>query len=270
MNETRKQPSFRKYARKALRHLVYGLPRSKLLNFASETYISKYHNLQNPDMHTNGEYRLLRAFLLGQARPMIFDVGANVGRWTETALAINSDAAIHMFEPFPPTYEVLVTRRLGDNIHANCVALSNEPGTADFHVFENASEHNSFFPRVDRPSDKTVQIEVTTLAAYCAENHITSIDYLKIDAEGNDFAVLQGADSLLHEGRINAIQFEYGDNYISARVFLKDVFDLIAPYDYTIYKIHPRHLEHIPRYHHMRENFTYTNYAIIRNGVPIP
>jgi hypothetical protein len=51
----------------------------------------------------------------------------------------------------------------------------------------------------------------TTLDVFCEENSIGSIDILKIDTEGFDLIVLQGAERMLQNGRIKFIHVEYND-----------------------------------------------------------
>jgi len=41
---------------------------------------------------------------------------------------------------------------------------------------------------------------VTTVDAYCAAQGIERVDYLKVDSEGHDLAVLQGAAGMLEVG----------------------------------------------------------------------
>ena len=54
------------------------------------------------------------------------------------------------------------------------------------------------------------QVEVQTGDAYCTRHRIERIDLLKIDVEGAEHLVLRGFERMLHERRIEVIQFEYG------------------------------------------------------------
>lgn len=48
-----------------------------------------------------------------------------------------------------------------------------------------------------------------TLEAFCAKQSIERIDLLKIDAEGSDIAVLQGARGMLPQGAITFAYIEF-------------------------------------------------------------
>lgn len=241
------------------------LPNSKLLHLAAQVYIRKYNNYENTDMRSNGEHHWLQQALQPLSHPIVFDVGANVGDWAEQVLKINPEAVIHAFEPSQPTYKELLARQLQNVICHNC-AMGQERGQSKIFRYENASSHNSLYPRHDKTYDSIETVEIDTLDGYCVERQIDLIDYLKIDTEGHELSVLQGAKALLATGRIRIIQFEYGNNYIDARVFLKDIFELLQPLNYHIYKIMPKSLLHIPEYHHAHEVFIYANYAAIHRN----
>jgi hypothetical protein len=50
----------------------------------------------------------------------------------------------------------------------------------------------------------------TTLDIYCEERGIARIDLLKIDVEGAELQVLQGAQEMLRARRIGCVAFEFG------------------------------------------------------------
>ena len=59
------------------------------------------------------------------------------------------------------------------------------------------------------------------------EKKIDDIDFIKIDVEGHELAVLQGAVNMINQNRIKVIQFEFNVANILSRVFLKDFYDLL-------------------------------------------
>lgn len=245
-----------------VRQLIRLVPRSKLLHFIAQQYIRKYNNFENNDADTNGEHWWLSRALQSLSQPVIFDVGANVGNWTASALQINPNARIHAFEPVESTYKQLVSRGF-ENVVCNQSGMGNDQKTMQIFTYPDANSHNSLYPRHDKTYGGVEEIRIDTLDHYCAENNINHIDYLKIDTEGSDFYVLQGAKSLLEAHKIKMLQFEYGNNYIDARIFLKDIFDFIAPLDYSLYRLMPNSLLHLAEYHHSYEVFIYCNYVLL-------
>jgi len=72
--------------------------------------------------------------------------------------------------------------------------------------------------------------------------------------------VLEGAQSLVSEGRIGVIQFEYNWRWIGARRFLKDAFDTLGGCGYRIGKVTPRGVECYGAWHPELETFREGNY----------
>ena len=66
------------------------------------------------------------------------------------------------------------------------------------------------------------------------------IDYLKIDTEGNELAVLEGAARLLAESRVGYIHFEFNEMNVVSRVFLRDFRKLLP--SHRLYRLLPRGL----------------------------
>ena len=162
---------------------------------------------------------------------VLFDVGANAGDWTLAAQRTWPRATVHAFEPSTDTYSRLVERTPG----AVCVraALGDTEADATLYAVAGQSGLSSLHQRDLAAHAMTMtaaeSVHVTTLDAYCAGNGIERIDYLKIDAEGNDLAVLQGASRMLAAGAIRFVQFEFGGCNIDSRTFLRDFVRLLEP-----------------------------------------
>src|SRR5690242_6098417 len=57
------------------------------------------------------------------------------------------------------------------------------------------------------PFRKT-KVQTTTVDTYCQKHDITQIDIVQIDTQGNDDAVLRGAEGMLGDGRITLVRHE--------------------------------------------------------------
>lgn len=252
----------------AMRRAIRSLPRSKVLNYIAQQYTFHYFNQYDSDFNRNGERRLLRDTLTRYQSPVVIDVGANIGEWSAMALEVNPNALVHAFEPVHSTYQILVNR-LRQWPNATCIqkAMGDAEGTAEIQIYHDAHTQNSLHGYVNRSPDAVETITITTVDKYCETHHINHIHYLKIDTQGHDFAVLRGAATMLEAGKIDYVQVEYSHGYVLARVFLKDIFDLIAQLPYHIYRILPTHIQYIPQYHEHYENFAHCDYIIIRNDI---
>lgn len=136
------------------------------------------------------------------------DVGANEGIFTLLAARLVGDSgAVHAFEPSPRE-----AMRLADNValnglanvHMHRAALGNAHGTAVLHVSDvEHPGHNTLGGFVYRESKQTdsIDVPVLTLDEVANQEGLERLDVLKIDVEGSETAVLQGARNVLQKFR---------------------------------------------------------------------
>jgi len=229
-------------------------------------------------MASDGELALQRAILRTvdpQRAPVIFDVGANIGDWTAALLeapwpALPRGGQAHLFEPSPASFRKLQIR-FAREIQSGTVvirqlALSQASGTADLYLSEPTAGTNSLHQHPGLDVNERLQIDLSTLDGYCADQGIEHIDLVKVDVEGHDLAVLRGGSGLLRRQSIRVVQFEYNWRWITSRSFLMDAFELVTPFGYRIGKVTPRGIELYDSWHPELENFHEGNYAAIRSG----
>ena len=226
------------------------------------------------DMGKNGE-QLVQAIVLrnSQRSPVVFiDVGANVGIWTRAAMAHRSSGQklkVHAFEPCAGTVETLranlVRWDIASDVRVNCIAASSSTGTAIFYSSGANVGINGLYADQHRNVQHTSEVTAVTLDSYCREQCIAEIDMLKIDAEGHDMKVLEGATGLFTGQRIGVAQFEYNQRWISARNYLRDVFDMVGHAGYTVGKITPLGIEFYERWHYELETFREANFVAVRS-----
>lgn len=233
---------------------------SALFKFCTK-YLDVWYGDNNFDRKTNGEYRLLR-FLMPRSK-IVFDVGANVGEYAREMLAINPAVTIHAFEPDPEAFSQL--QKL--SIIANNVALGDTAGERTLYRGDEKSTHNSFY-QVHAAPLAPIEVETTTLDAYCRNAGISHIDFLKVDVEGFEFQVLKGATSMLEQSAIDYIQFEFSGATIESRTFLRDFIKLFQRYGYGLYRVKATSVEAV-EYRPDKERFTLTNYLAVRRGLPV-
>ncbi|MEZ4560110.1 MAG: FkbM family methyltransferase, partial [Caldilineaceae bacterium] len=190
------------------------LPQNRHLYRICKRYLNRYDGNNNSDMYTNGEMWWLQR-VLPECR-VVFDVGANVGNWAAAALSINSTVSVHCFEPSEAAFKKLSDRSFdGASIYLNHLGLSETAGETTLFVFEPASTVNSLYQRdgIEITQTQTEKVRLDTVDAYCRREGIDRIDLLKIDTEGHELMVLNGAAEMLKKSNISRIQFEYGGAY---------------------------------------------------------
>jgi FkbM family methyltransferase len=147
----------------------------------------------------------------GQA--IAFDIGANVGAFT--CLMASFGQIVHSFEPIPETF-----CRLRNNVkfngllgrtHLNCLAVGKEQGLVAFQVEENAAATNHMATAgecLTGAGTRNQTVAAVSLDGYCASQGIESIDLLKIDVEGMEPYVIEGANKLFRDRRVAAALIE--------------------------------------------------------------
>jgi FkbM family methyltransferase len=244
---------------RSLRRALNRLPRSEVVFKLARLYVNFYEGQDDPVFATNGEERTLRSLLPGCR--VAFDVGAHVGDWTALALEIEPSLQVHCFEPSARSFRQLEQRH-GEaaNVRLNHLALSDAAGEGALHVHPGESDRNS----LHAAGESTERVRLQTLDEYCESEGVERIDYLKVDTEGHEYAVLRGAENALRDGRIRYVQVEYGPGYLEAGASLQDVFLFLGGFGYRAQKILPRGPKPLPTYNPSLENFTLSNWLFVR------
>lgn len=141
---------------------------------------------------------------------VVFDVGAHRGQSTDRFLRWFPTARIFAFEPVSRTYAELV-RRFGAEVrvHTEQCAFGRTPGEATMRL-EGDSDMYAITSGGAAGDGPIERVRVETVDGYATREQISRVGLLKIDTEGYDLAVLEGAQSLLAAGAIDLIQVEAG------------------------------------------------------------
>ncbi|UZQ53051.1 FkbM family methyltransferase [Trichothermofontia sichuanensis B231] len=110
------------------------------------------------------------------------------------------------------------------------IALSNTVGRKTLYITKNPMCSSLYAPNepfLARLSglpelvnlDYTLEVETTTLEAFCQAEGIETIDFLQVDVQGADLQVLQGANSLLQNILAIQIEVEFSPLYINQPLF---------------------------------------------------
>ncbi len=147
-------------------------------------------------------------------RSVAFDVGANIGTFT-CVLANTGFSEIHAFEPIPETFcrfkNNVKSNGLLDRCRLNCLALGRGRDLVTFRIYEDSPASNRMAMPGEKPVGKATSTQVVAaidLDGYCQSQNVEFIDFLKIDVEGMEPYVLQGARALLKGRKIAAILIE--------------------------------------------------------------
>ncbi|MCC3528786.1 MAG: tetratricopeptide repeat protein [Microcoleus sp. PH2017_22_RUC_O_B] len=229
-------------------------------------------NIESPSpLVFTGESQVIAKYI--KAGDIVFDVGANAGDWTQEVLNQGHDVEIHLFEPIPNVYQRLlqnlVNKIPSGKIRAFNLALGNKEEVKTFYHYEDLSVLSTFYRRVEVEKQgnfnppKSFPVVTTTIDIYCQKQEIKRINFLKVDVEGGELDVLYGAKYFLETGRIDYLQFEYGGTYLDSQRTLKEAFEYLQNFRYSIFKILPSGLEYKPSFVPEYEDFEYSNFLAV-------
>ena len=128
---------------------------------------------------------------------VVFDVGANLGNHTLFwAKKLNTDV-IYSFEPYIPNFERLlhnVQNNLLDNVCPINKAIGKKEGYTCVKEFH---EDNYGGTTLNEDIQSEGEIEVITIDSFVKGKKIESVDFIKIDTEGYEVSVLDGAQKTI-------------------------------------------------------------------------
>lgn len=162
---------------------------------------------------------------------IFLDVGANIGYFTRIAGRLVGPAGhVHAFEPMPSAIRLL--RKNSEhlpNISIHEIALSDHRGNSDFSI-RKQGETSSLGG--DPQAAKMIRVRTDTIDNLFSAHD--RVDVIKIDVEGYEHEVLQGARDTLR-AKQPLLYFEFLAGYARARGLTLDHYDsLLKPLGYSL------------------------------------
>ena len=151
------------------------------------------------------ETNLLRELKgLGYDPAVIYDIGASNGEWSDTMALVLPDSEYHLFEPLGDMVDFyrkdLAERcQRRPRFHLHPVALGDSAGTAEVFVTHDGFG-SSMLDRGDIPEVKQrIDIRRARLDDYIAERCLPLPNVIKIDCQGAERMILDGASAALEQ-----------------------------------------------------------------------
>jgi FkbM family methyltransferase len=156
------------------------------------------------------EQRLVRQLLIQNRPKVLWDIGANIGIWSLFLTGLSTpDAEIRCFEPDPENLRLLqlnmnknrignwVIRPVAVSDHEGSDSFYSDPVTGATGSLESSSDFIGKFYNAPR---QQVPVQITTVDSEVASG-ARPPEFIKIDVEGHELAVLKGALKTLKETR---------------------------------------------------------------------
>lgn len=184
-------------------------------------------------------------------KPIIFDCGAKQGQSVKRFKKLYPNSEIHCFEPVKNSIKKIQENYKNDNsiILNNCgVGDVNEKkvfneyedriGTSSFREIkkDTAWAINKFKNAEMEP--KKYEVNIITLDKYCSENNINQINIMKIDVQGYETNVLEGAKNLLKFSKIDLIEMElHHENLYNFENSYYELEKYLIPNNYRLFSV---------------------------------
>ncbi len=194
--------------------------------------------------------------LTRSSKPIIFDVGAAVGGVCARYRALFPGSTIHAFEPFPDSFAQLQAQfGACPSFKLNQAAVTDVPGVVRLNANQ-LSLTNSLLATDPLATEAwgqgvletrtSIEVPAVTIDQYCKTNSIERIDILKLDIQGAELKALQGAATVLRQGRVALIYLEiiHVRTYVGQPHF-EDYLRFFRETGYSMLDIyHPMHKDH--------------------------
>lgn len=174
---------------------------------------------------------------LGKSQ-IIFDIGANIGQTafnmslTQQKKGLNP--LVYAFEPYPRTFHKLEANKiLNPNIFMNTYNLALGEQKGILHMTQHSPRNSGGYRMTDN-SKEGISVPVTTLDQFVQKQNISQVDFIKIDVEGFEVQVLNGAKLTLEKFK-PILVFEYSmENILAQGGEIEQLLDQLIQMNYAI------------------------------------
>ncbi len=181
------------------------------------------------------------AFLKEHVKPgqVVLDIGAHLGLMTVISSQLSAPGGkVYAFEPSPSTFGLLQQVLALNSGYANVVpvhmAISNTSGSIRFYLSSDLGSNSNSLVEKHHLKREAIDVNCTTIDAFAKKEAIALIHLLKIDAEGSELQVLQGAKEVLQNHRPKVILAIHPRLIRNNANEPKELFELITSLKYTI------------------------------------
>lgn len=172
---------------------------AQMIRILRNSYNKEIVEIRNP-------FRDMRVLLSGVRVNSVCDIGAHQGYISLKLAEMFPSSKIYSFEPYSHSFEILRKKtEINSNIVPINCALSSSNGEMNLYI--NAQDStNSLSPTGEMGKKyqswqtetlSTENVRVFTLNSWGKQNSVTKIEVLKLDVQGFELKVLQGAEEYL-------------------------------------------------------------------------
>ena len=198
------------------------------------------------NLNESGEIHFLKK-ICKENTSLCIDVGANKGEYSKYILE-NSNHSVVAFEPINDSYKKLkkYEKIFSKRFSVFNLAISNESGQKKIYFEKNNLQWSSLDQKINKIDylknlKNFEKCRVTKLDNFLkkSKRFKQNIKLIKIDTEGHEFEVLQGAKNVIKKFKPKYIQIEYNWHHLFKNVNLYIMSEFLS--EYEVFKIFPYH-----------------------------
>jgi FkbM family methyltransferase len=166
-----------------------------------------------------------------------FDVGANIGLYSVPAsLHVGGNGRVVAFEAHPVLCQFLsnnVARNALGNVSIENVAVGESAGNVRLAF----NSRNPGETRVALDDEVGETVPVVSLDEYCRRRFVDRVDYVKLDVEGYEVAVLRGAEETVRRNPHILLQTEFEPLHRARYGAAHELSDLLLGWNFLPHRI---------------------------------
>jgi FkbM family methyltransferase len=237
-------------------------------------------------LYETGELSFIK--LISKFNPKLsIDVGANVGNFSKILLQYTNTKVV-AFEPLPEAFKILkgISDKNNNRFFPYNYGLGKKRSKSKLfynNKYSQLATYNKNYSKVtffnnDKPKKIVTNISSLDQFYYQNKNFFleNGLDFIKIDVEGNEYNVLEGAKNTINKFQPNFIQIEINSynifsnhslNFISKALPNYKIFQIL-PYDSGLKKVNSDHpvfnLFYLSNFVFINKNFIRLNSKFIK------
>lgn len=191
-----------------------------------------------PSTYESDNFNFLRQHC--KAGDVVLDVGAHIGLFSSIAAKIAGPAGkVYAFEPSPKTNALLKKtisiNKLQSVVQVRSEAMGNEVGKTVFYISDGEADNsNSMISYMQDRKLHGIDVTILTIDALVKQEHLSKVNFIKIDVEGAEYDAIRGAGETLKNLRPACILAIHPDPISAKGDKLEDIYDFVSNLNYYI------------------------------------
>ncbi|MEM8642492.1 MAG: FkbM family methyltransferase [Cyanobacteria bacterium P01_G01_bin.54] len=180
----------------------------------------------------------LSRLIASEPLSIVFDVGANHGQSAIRFANAFKSAQIFSFEPVSSNFQILSSKCASNpKIELIKKGIGKETGRFTIGLADCPGQHSLLLSDL---SNRRETIDVITIDDVIREYKLEKIDLLKIDVEGLEMEVLEGAESTLENNKIRFIYAEciFEPNSLSPHTLFPELCNYLKQFNFAFFALY--------------------------------